>query len=250
MGKVEGIGLRAKSMEFRAKGIGFIFLVLCSLLLYGCGKVGPPADHYHTILDMEEQGEQIRRDTGRRPDEVVVPDADPKPIKVADASVQQETPDEPQSETEETPVVGQEERTQEKPPQREIVHEPSPPQEPEPIAVASDVIKSALNSSDLGISVRTVELVDGRLSGGRNSVRIYFLPGSVDVIGDKFGAICAVLYYLDSEAKTVDTIAGIAEDEQANLLAVLQSSMSDITAWMTKEITKVEWYARITKKIL
>ncbi len=75
MRKVEGIGHRAKGVELRAKSIGFIFLVLCSLLLYGCGKVGPPADHYHTILDMEEQGEQIRRDTGRRPDEVVVPDA-------------------------------------------------------------------------------------------------------------------------------------------------------------------------------
>ncbi len=243
--RTKGIGLKVEGIALRAT-----LLFLCSLLSYGCSKVGPPADYYHTVVDMEEQGEQTRRDTGRRPGEVVVPTADSKPIKVVDASAQQETSDEPQPEAKETPVIEQEEGSQDRSPQREIVRESLPPPEPEPIAVTSDVIKSALNSSDLGVGVRTVELVNGRLKGGKNSVRVYFLPGSVDVMDDRFGAICAVLYYLSSETETVDTVAGIAEDEQANLLAVLQSSMSDITAWMTKEITRAEWYARITKRIL
>ncbi len=242
---VKVIGLRAKSIALCST-----LLTLCFLLSCGCSKVGPPADYYHTVVNMEEQGEQIRRDTGRRPGEIVVPATDPKPIKVVGASVQQETSDEPRSAAEETPIIEQAEGSQERSPQREIVREPLPPPEPEPIAIASDVIKNALNSSNLGVSVRTVELINGRLSGGKNAVRVYFLPGSIDVIDDRFGAICAVLYYLSSETETVDTVAGIAEDEQANLLAILQSSMSDITIWMTREITRAEWYARITKKIL
>jgi hypothetical protein len=227
-----------------------MLLAFCLVILYGCSKVEPPADYYQRVVEMEEQGEETRRDTGRSPGEVVVPAADPGPIRLPGSSTQQETPEESQEETDEEPVTEKEEETQEKPPTREVVQEPEPPPEPEPIAVAADVIENALNASDLGISVRTVELVNGRPSGGKNSVRVYFIPGSVEVIDDRFGAICAVLYYLNNETKTVDTVAGIAEDEQSNILAILQSSIGDITAWMTNEITRTEWHSRITKKVL
>lgn len=233
---------RAKNMVLCS-----LFLTLCFLFLYGCS---PPADYYHEVENMAEQGEQIRSDTGRRPGEIVVPAMDPTPIRMPETSAQQAEPDKPQPEIEETPVVKQTAGSQEKPPQREIVREPEPPSEPEPVAVASNVIKDALNASDLGVRVRTVELVNGRLDGGKNSVRIYFVPGSVDVIDDRFGAICAVVYYLNSETKTVDTVAGIAEDGQSTLLAILQSSIGDITAWVTGDITRAEWHSRITKKIL
>jgi len=95
-----------------------------------------------------------------------------------------------------------------------------------------------------------VELVNGRLSGGKNSVRVSFLSESVNAIDDRFVAICAVIYHLDAEASTVDVVVGIAEDEQANLLAILQSNMSDVTAWINNEISRAEWSSRITKKIL
>ena len=227
-------------------------MLLALLLLYGCGGVGPPADYYYQVLEMEEQGEQVRQNTGRRPGEVVVPVMDTKPIKVARIPVQQITPDEPPQQKEILPVIEQEEEVQEWPPQREIVREapPLPKSTPEPIAVESDVIKNALNAANLKISVRTVELVNGRLSGGKNSVRIYFIPESVNVIDDRFGGICAVLYYLDNKTNTVDIVAGLAEDEQSNLLAILQVNIGDITAWMTDEITRTEWDSRITKKIL
>ena len=227
-------------------------MLLALLFLYGCGGVGPPADYYHQVLEMEEQGEQVRQNTGRRPGEVVVPVMDTKPIKVARIPVQQITPDEPPQQKEILPVIEQEEEVQEWPPQREIVREapPLPKSTPEPIAVESDVIKNALNAANLKISVRTVELVNGRLSGGKNSVRIYFIPESVNVIDDRFGGICAVLYYLDNKTNTVDIVAGLAEDEQSNLLAILQVNIGDITAWMTDEITRTEWDSRITKKIL
>ena len=224
-------------------------MLLALLFLYGCGGVSPPADYYQEVLAMEEQGEQVRQDTGRSPDQVVVPVMDTKPMKVARKPAQQVASDEPpQQIKEKLPVIGQEEEAQERPPQREIIQE-SPPT-PEPIAVRSDVIKNALDAANLKISVRTVELVNGRLSGGKNSVRIYFIPESMNVIDDRFGAICAVLYYLDNKTNTVDVVAGLAEDEQSNLLAILQVSIGDITAWITDEITRTEWNSRITKKIL
>ena len=228
-------------------------MLLALLFLYGCGGVGPPADYYQEVVAMEEQGEQVRQDTGRSPDQVVVPVMDTKPMKVDRKPTPQVASDEPPQQIKETlPVIGQEEEAQERPPQREIIQESPLTQEsvPEPIAVRSDVIKNALEAANLKISVRTVELVDGRLSGGKNSVRIYFIPESMNVIDDRFGAICAVLYYLDNKTNTVDIVAGLAEDEQSNLLAILQVSIGDITAWMTDEITRIEWNSRITKKIL
>jgi len=232
----------------RRTGLGglcsmLLFFGSLSLLLCGCGKVGPPDDYYTQVLDMEEQGEKIRSDTGRRPGEIVAPVIESEPVRTASVPESQVTPEESQQQSEETPAVQQKEQIQERIPRREIVQElPS-----EPIAIKPDVIENALNASGLKISVRTVELMNGRLSGGKNFVRIYFIPESVNVINDRFGAICAVLYYLNTDTNTIDVVAGIAEDKQSNLLAIRQSSMDNIAAWMTDEITRAEWYSKITK---
>ncbi len=224
--------------------------VLC-LFLYGCSRISPPDDYYQQVLEMEEEGERARQDTGREPGQVVAPVSEPESIKAVKSTSYELTPDESQQQTEQTPVLEQAEEIQEEPPQREIIQESPPPEtEQVPIAVASDVVKSALNAPDLAINARTVELVNGRLTDGKNSIRVYFTPDSVDVINDRFGAICAVIYYLNSETNTVDVVVAIAEDEQSNLLAILQSSMADITAWMINEISRTEWYSRITKKML
>jgi hypothetical protein len=228
--------------------------VLCLPLLCGCSRVSPPADYYQQVLEMEEYGERERRDTGRHPDEIVAPVRDSEPIKIEESPVDQLASDMSQEQTEEKAVEKQEgiQAEPEKPPRREIVQESSPasPLPSEPIAISSDVIKIALRDAALEVNARTVESVNGRLSGGKNYVRVSFLSESVDDIGDKFATICAVIYYLNGEANMVDVVAGIAEDKQASLLAVLQSDMSDIVAWMTDEISRAEWYSRATKKAL
>jgi hypothetical protein len=229
-----------------------MLLALC--FLYGCGAISPPVDYYEQVLEMEEHGEQSRRDTGRHPGEIVTPVRDSRPVRMTRSPVHHLAPDVLQQQTKETSVV-QEKGVQEQPeepPRREVVQElpPSPTPPPEPIAVSSNVVKNALEQADLGVSVRAVELVNGRLSGGKNSVRVSFFSESVNVIDDEFVDICAVNYYLNRETNTVDIVVGIAEDEQANLLAVLQSNMSDITAWITSKFSRAEWFSRVTKKIL
>lgn len=233
-----------------------MLLALCPLLLalsswYGCS---PPADYYQQVLEMEEYGEQTRRDTGRHPGEVVVPVKDSEPVRTTKPPAQQLTRDAPQQQAEEISVAEQEEveTASSSPPGREVIREspPSSTLSPEPVAIASDVIKDALNSADLGLSIRTVELVNGRLSGGKNSVRVSFASESINVIDRKFVTVCAVIYHLNEGTNTVDIVVGIAEDEQGNLLAILQSNMSDVTAWMTSRLTRAEWFSRVTKKIL
>jgi len=241
---------RVESKKLRALRSMLSALSSLSLFICGCSAISPPADYYQQVLEVEEHGEQVRRDTGRRPGEVVEPVEDLEPITAAKSSAYQLTPEQPE-ETSVTEQAEVQEKTEEST-RREVVRESSlsPEPSPEPIAIASDVVKNALTLADLEISVRTVELLNGRLSGGRNSVRVNFLCESVDAIDDKFVAICAVIYHLDAKTNTVDVIVGIAEDEQTNLLAILQSDMSDVAAWINNELSRAEWFSKVIKKIL
>ena len=204
---------------------------------------------------MEEHGEQERKETGRQPGETLLPDSYPEPIAVEKRPAEELPQEEVQQDIEEVSVIEQQEvEIQEEPPRREPIEKPPPSQklssEPVSVAIASEVIKSALNNANLGLNIRTVELVNGRPGGGKNSVRVSFLSESLDVIDDKFVAVCAVIYHLDREKNTVDVVVGMAEDNQANLLAIVQSNMISITAWMTNEISKSDWFSEVTKKVL
>lgn len=242
------------------------------LLLYGCSSVGPPTDYYQKIQEMEDYGERARSDIGRSPDEEVTTPRKSEPVKVV------KLPPEELPEGQEENIlkginqgsapdinndiaVGKE---TEKPVQPKVSEE-SPPStmssQPssslskailpsKPISVASEVIRSALESTNLGINVRNIELVNGRLTGGNNSVRVNFLCESINLIDDKFLAICAVTYHLNKSSNTIDVVVGIAEDQHSNLIGIIQSDMEDISAWMTDRISRAEWFSRVTKKVL
>jgi len=256
MRRAKSRGQRATDGEQKSSEVrGLKLYVLCSLILfsYACSSLTPPDDYYQDVLEMEKHGEQARRDTGRQPGEIITPVEEPEPIKIERPFANQLTQEVVQQDIEEISILArEEEEIQEQPPRREAIEKPSSPQilPSGPITVAAEVIKSALNSADLGISVRTVELVNGRLSGGKNSVRVNFLSESLDFIDDRFVAICAVIYHLDRGKNTVDIVAGIAEDRQANLIAIVQSDMNNIAAWMNNEISRAEWFAKVTKKVL
>jgi hypothetical protein len=251
----EARGLKLHALCSKLYAPNPMLCVLCSLTLlsYACSSLTPPDDYYQEVLEMEKHGEQVRSDTGRQPGEIIIPVKEPEPVKVERPPANQLTQEVVQQDVEEILILNQEkEEIQEQPPQREAIEKsPSPQILPStPIAVAAEVIKSALNSADLGISVRTVELVNGRLRGGKNSVRVNFLSESLDLIDDRFVAICAVIYHLDRGKNTVDVVAGIAEDGQANLIAIVQSEMDNIAAWMNNEISRAEWFSKVTKKVL
>jgi len=234
------------------------FIILL-LFLYGCSVFGPPTDYYQKTLEMEGYGEQVRSETGRHPGDVVSSPENQESTKIVKKPVDEppiiEVVPKPAQEKDEMVATVERKNVLPQPMQKEN-QEPSvspmlnlkPEGRSEPIAVSSDVIRSALEIA--GISVRSVELVNGRTEGGKNSVRVNFICELSKSVNDKFFTICAVTYHLNKASKTIDVVVGIAEDSQANLLGVLQSNTEDITAWMDNKITRAEWFSRITRKML
>ncbi len=236
-------------------------IIYLALLLYGCSIFKPPADYYKESLDMESYGEQTRKNTGRTPGKIIEPPKKDEQTKILTMPAQEppikelipkplqreelvDRGSDAIKDTSEQPISSFQKETQKSPPFQDLGME----RPPEPIAISSVVIKSALEIA--GVSVRAVELVNGRLGSGRNSVRINFLCDSETLINDKFFTICAVIYHLNKSTNTIDVVVGIAEDSQSNLKGILQSNIEDITAWMNNLITRAEWFSRITRNML
>lgn len=263
-------------IKIRGSRLGFLFsevfclqVTLCLLFsfFYGCSSIQTPDDYYQQVLEIEKNQSTANpakpEESAKSENAIAMSPAGEQSLESSSAELpklqteedalspkeRDELPsaniDEP---VEESIVAKQEEAYEEpEPPRREAIAQPPPTQ---PIAVAPELIKIALSSAGLEINVRNLELVNGRLTGGKNSVRINFLSESIDTMDSKFVAICAVLYHLDRDTKSVDVIVGMAEDNQSNLLAIYQSDMSDVTAWMNNKLSPAEWRSRITKKVL
>ncbi|MBD3183728.1 hypothetical protein GF312_15670 [Candidatus Poribacteria bacterium] len=231
----------------------FLISILMILgLIYACSTVTPPDNYYENVLEMENYGEETRQETGRKPGEVVKP-PESEETEVVENTPMRELPLQEDQKSEEKILVVENEKSleeQDPPPMREIIEEPKPAPKAIPVNTSADVMKIAMNNADLGIGARNVEIVNGRLNGGKNSVRVNFLCNSIDRIYEKFVGICAVIYHLDKNAESIDVIVGIAEDDLANMIAIIQSDMDDVTAWMTDEISRSEWFSKITVKIL
>ena len=201
-----------------------------------------PDNYYQQVLDIEKSRQKTQDKEGQKPEILAnEPLLKEKPIP-------NDYDEFPLTDIEETPVIKKDEVYKEtESPRRETIVQPPAPM---PIAVAPELIRIALSSAGLEINVRNLELVNGRLTGGKNSVRINFLSDSIDTTDSKFVAICAVLYHLDRETKTIDVIVGMAEDDKSDLLAIYQSDMSDVTDWMNNKLSPGEWRSRITKKVM
>jgi len=228
------------------------------LLLHGCSSFGPPTDYYQKTLEMEGYEDQVSNKTGQNSVNANNSNENQEPAKVikkpSDEPPIVEVLTRPSQEKEETAVVTQQ------PMQKSINQTPTIVQSSAPeknseiernsesIVVSSDIIRSALEIA--GINVRSVELVNGRTEGGKNSVRVDFICESSKAVNEKFFTICAVTYHLNKASRSIDVVVGIAEDSQATLMGVLQSNTEDITAWMDNKITRAEWYSRITRKML
>ena len=239
-----------------------ICCLICFILFCGCSAFGPPTDYYEKTIEMEEHGEQTRYDTGEKPKENQKSSEARNSTKIVRKSAEEPPmievlPKPPQEEGNLATVKEDEieKSTQEKTTEGNSIPLPNlypanqkPELSSEPIAVSSDVIKTALEIA--GINVRDVELVNRRVGGGKNSVRVNFICESSNVVNEKFFTICAVIYHLNKSSKTIDIVVGIAEDSQSDLLGVLQSDTEDIIAWMDNKITRAEWFSRITRKML
>lgn len=245
------------------------FLALLLIAFLGCSVFSPPTDYYEKTLQMEESakrsykeppssklGNTVTAQTQESTKVIRMPSDEPPIVEVITRSTKENIDGKSKSEIYETkeraqlPMISQETEI----PITSSVSLSSGNENNsklitnEPISVSSEVIKNALEIA--GITVRSVELVNGRLEGGKNSVRVNFISESVKLVNERFFTICAVIYHLNKSSKTIDVVIGIAEDSQSNLLGALQSNMEDITAWMDNKITRAEWFSRIIRKML
>lgn len=239
-------------------------MVLLSMLLFGCGVFGPPTDYYQKTLDMEESAKKshqespsskssIASSTQTQTVKVIRQPSDEPPIVEVITKASQENTNKTEKSSDQNVYTQNQQTTQKSEnlsgTQANISSNATNTlNNSEPIAVSPDVIKNALENA--GVNVRSVELVNGRIDGSKNSIRVNFVCESAKIANDRFFTICSVTYYLNKTSKSIDIVVGIAEDSQSNLLGVLQSNIEDITAWMDNKITRAEWFSKITKKML
>ncbi len=244
------------------------FLVSLLIAFWGCSAFSPPTDYYQKTLEMEKSaGRSYKGPTSSRSGDTLVAQTqestkvvrllseDPPIVEVITRSPEEDNDGKSRPEIYETnkhvqPSIARQET--EIPPIPPVnissSNENNKLVKNEPISVSSEVIKNAFEFAR--INVRSVELVNGRMEGGKNSIRVNFICESAELVNEKFFAICAVIYHLNKSSKTIDIVIGIAEDSQSNLLGALQSNIEDITAWMDNKITRAEWFSRVIKKML
>jgi len=234
-------------------------VTLISILFVGCGVFGPPTDYYQKTLDMEESAKKSHQEpsssksSSASPTQTVKvirqPSDEPPIVEVITKASQENTDKGAKTEkSTDQNVYTQNQQTTKESENPAGSQATNTLNSKEPIAVSLDVIKNALENA--GVNVRSVELVNGRADGSKNSIRVNFVCESEKIANERFFTICSVTYYLNKASKSIDVVVGIAEDSQSNLLGVLQSNIEDITAWMDNKITRAEWFSKITKKML
>ena len=183
---------------------------------------------------MEKAGEEQRRETGRKPGEVVIPPGTIQPIVIA-LQPGYETSDlikiHYPSSTIETPVA--------------IKPEPEVP----PARVPIGVSKTALGES-FAEKIQVIGIVtqNGRLIGMENSIQIHFVPKALsdEAIYRDFLLTCLVVQKLD-EKNTVDVVVSTVFKDGAPYM-VLRSKMKDCIDFAERRILYNEWTSRVIAK--
>ena len=205
-----------------------LFSLLIPFISVSCA-LHPPVDYYHEFALMERLGEEIRAQSGReigatiRAEDHVV-----KPLSLP-------------FQTNEVPIVSLISRISQT--ETNGVAE---------IPFAPDTLKKFL-SENQGIDVSRVELVNGRAKGGKNVVRVSFLPKSLTDEGllSEYLIICAAVRGFDRESNSVDTVVGLIEDENTLIPYIaLQSDMKDYIDLEGGRIGYRDWTSRVEVKKL
>ncbi|HID55279.1 TPA: hypothetical protein EYP37_02030 [Candidatus Poribacteria bacterium] len=202
--------------------------LLIPFVLVSCA-LHPPVDYYYEFALMERLGEEIRAQTGR---EIGVAKAD---------TVQSIKPLSLPFQMDEAPTVSLISRTSQ--------GEASGVAE---IPFAPDMLRKFL-SENQGINVSRVELINGRAKGGRNVVRVSFLPKSLtdEELLAEYLIICAAVRGFDKEYNSVDTVVGLIEDENTLIPYIaLQSDVKDYIDLEGGRIGYRDWTSRVEVKSL
>lgn len=194
------------------------------LFLSSCA-IKEPYNYYYKLAIIEKTGESIRADTGRKLGEKLNPILTQNQQNFIISFDENEQIYTTTLKEEITPIIG--------------------------VRLKEDQLSSLLRQ--LGVNVIKVETIDGRLVGGKNSLRVSFVPKNEADEGKlllEFSTICGAVYGFDKE-QTVDVITAFAESRE-NLLPymIIQASLKDIIALSEGKLSQNEWISKITIKRL
>lgn len=207
-----------------------IFVILL-LSLFFCSCLRAPTDYYYKFILIEKWGMERREETQRKITDVVVHPEQNKPL------IDISSPEEKKTEF------------------RGMIHlnksEPSKIKELDksvkskvPVAIDREFLNQALKKT--GFDVVLIRIVNGRLEGKENLVRVNFTPQSLyyDSIYKQFLKLCAIVEAAQTQKGTVDRVNAIVEEDNKPYM-ILESSIENYKAYMNEEISLEEWISNL-----
>lgn len=177
---------------------------------------------------MERLGEEIRSETGRRPEPLMPPPVVSSPLEAPFPA-------------EATLTVSL----------ASSIPQTIKPQEVDKIEINPEALKKFLREEQ-GVEAVRVEAINGRLKGGKNVVKVSFIPksGSDEAILKEYLIICAAVKGFDREG-SVDQVIGLIEDETTRLpYMAFQSDLEGYRRFERGEISFEEWKEEVEVKTL
>lgn len=210
--------------RLRRGGLGVIVAAV-----WGCGA---PVNDYVSTAYMLRFGEEQRRARGRALDETPLYPETKHPLRVAVPLFDKES-------------VTLEPLTEESSPKPSL----SPPEKPSTEAVGVGLDRGRLGEylrRSHEIAVFDVQALNGRLVGGKNVLRIEFVPKarSEESLLREFALVCAAVLGMDQN-RTVDTVLLLAIDAQLMPWMSMKTEMAEFEKYQSNAISLKEWQQKI-----
>lgn len=212
-----------------AAASGLLALALAS----GCGA---PANDYVATAYMLRFGEEQRRESGRTVGEIVVPSDAQRAARMA------------------IPTPDNNNVTLEKLPDDPPVAAPNPTPAVVTPPVAADAVAVDLDRARLvnflktshEVAVVDAQALNGRLVGGKNILRVEFVPRarSDESLLREFALVCASVLGMDKN-RTVDTVLLLAIDARFLPWMSMKTEMPDFEKYQSNATPLKEWRRRI-----
>lgn len=202
---------------------------LLSLFFYSCLQA--PTDYYYKFVLIEKWGADRREETQRKVTAHVVHPEQTKPLTVAFFHERKETG------LKKIVLIS-------KPDPSKIEKSEPLAKSKVPVSMTQDILNMTLNQA--GIDVVGIRVINGRLEGKDNLVRVTFLPKalSYDSIYKQFLKLCAVVDASQNQKGTIDKISAIVEEDGKPYM-MLEGSIENYKAYMDEKISLEEWIGHL-----
>jgi len=209
------------------------FIIILFYSIFFCSCLNAPKDYYYQFMLIEKWGNETREKTQRKITDVVLHPEQTNPLTVVFF---------PEEKDKEFRIV-----SITKPDLSRIEKLELDSKSKVPIAITEKLLSLTLNDAE--IDVVETRLINGRLEGKDNLVRVNFVPKSLsyDSIYKQFLKVCAIVEAIQTQKGTVDKVNAIVEEENQPYI-MLESSIDNYKGYINEEISFEEWVKNLEVK--